>query len=257
MRILFLALIPLLIGCSTYVTVPKVPFVHGQGPEGAWSEVLQNYVNAEGYIDFETLEKYPHSLEAYITYATHAGPKSTPEAYPTRADEVAYHINTYNAFAMYNVLHSGLPKELFGTWAKARFFFLKKFKIDGTYKSLHAYENEDIFVYEEERLHFALNCMSEGCPRLPQVPFQGAKLEEQLEVEAIEFIRDPRNVRVAPEEESVYLSEIFSFYTADFLKKSPSLIAYVNRYLEEPIPLNYEVKFIPYDWTVIHQRHEP
>ncbi len=53
----------------------------------------------------------------------------------------------------------------------------------------------------------------------------------------------------------VYLSEILDFYPEDFLTPAtPSLIAYVNPYLSEPIPLDYEVRFIDYDWTIANSR---
>ena len=43
------------------------------------------------------------------------------------------------------------------------------------------------------------------------------------------------------------------FYAADFLASASSLIAYVNRYRAQPIPLDYAVEFLPYDWTVNSQ----
>ena len=49
------------------------------------------------------------------------------------------------------------------------------------------------------------------------------------------------------------LNSTLSFYSDDFLAQAPSLVAYVNRYREEPIPEAYSVSFIPYDWT-LHQR---
>jgi len=49
------------------------------------------------------------------------------------------------------------------------------------------------------------------------------------------------------------LSEILQFYTADFLAVAPSLASYVNRYRVALVPENYEVEFIPYDWTINRQ----
>ena len=34
------------------------------------------------------------------------------------------------------------------------------------------------------------------------------------------------------------------------LAVAPSLIEYCNRYRDEPIPTDYAVEFIPYDWTL-------
>jgi hypothetical protein len=99
-------------------------------------------------------------------------------------------------------------------------------------------------------VHFALNCMVRGCPRLPREPFDPRRLDAQLDREARRFLNDPRNVQVDPPLEVVRLSSILKFYGEDFLAHAPSLLAYVNRYREEPVPEGYRVEFIPYDWTL-------
>lgn len=86
---------------------------------------------------------------------------------------------------------------------------------------------------------------------MPRSPFLPATLERDLDREARRFVSEPRNVRT--DAGSVYLSEIFKFYREDFLKKAPSLIAYVNRYREQTLPERLSVAFIPYDWTVNRQ----
>ena len=49
------------------------------------------------------------------------------------------------------------------------------------------------------------------------------------------------------------LSQILQFYTDDFLKKAPSLVAYVNRYRQAKIPEGWTVELIPYDWQLNSQ----
>jgi hypothetical protein len=56
-----------------------------------------------------------------------------------------------------------------------------------------------------------------------------------------------------PERRVVRISEILSFYTEDFLADAPSLVAYVNRYRPAPVPEDYEVEFIDYDWRINNQ----
>lgn len=102
----------------------------------------------------------------------------------------------------------------------------------------------------EERVHLALNCMAVSCPRLPRGPFTAANLDGELGAATRLFLSEPRNLQVDPERQVVRLSAIFEFYTVDFLKRSPSLIAWVNRYRAEPIPSDYRVEFLPYDWTI-------
>lgn len=217
-----------------------------------WAQVLRDFVNDRGEVDFHGLAKNPTDLKAFVDYIARVSPESAPAQFPTRESRLAYHINAYNALAMYNVIDSGMPKSLSGL-TKVGFFVIKRFSIGGKSMSLYTYENEVIRPLRDERVHFALNCMSVGCPRLPKVPFTANALNEKLDREARRFFAEPRNLQLAPERKTVRLSEILKFYTEDFLQRSPSLIAYVNQYVSEKIPEDYEVEFIDYDWTVKDQ----
>ncbi len=176
--------------------------------------------------------------------ATH-GPRATPELFPTEAARLAYYLNAYNAVAMYQVVTTPHRPE-----RRVRFFLLTAVVLDGRRTSLYRLENAVIRPLGEPRAHFALNCMGRGCPRLPREPFDPSRLDAQLEREARRFFNEPRNVQVDPPLRVVRLNSTVRFYREDFLAQAPSLVAYANRYLEEPIPEDYLVRFIPYDWTL-------
>ena len=108
-------------------------------------------------------------------------------------------------------------------------------------------------TYVDERVHFALNCMSVSCPRLPQVPFDGAILDRQLDAAAREFFAEPRNLTVDPSRREIRFSKILKFYMEDFLRKAPSLADYADRWRDDKLPKDYEVRFFPYDWTINRQ----
>jgi hypothetical protein len=84
----------------------------------------------------------------------------------------------------------------------------------------------------------AHNCMSVSCPRLPRAAFTAQRLDSQLDAAAREFVGDDRNVHVDREQRETRLSAIFKFYTKDFLVRSLSLAAYINRYRTEQLPPN-------------------
>lgn len=242
------------VSCSTLVRVPEIPRESSSiSPEDAWAEVLRAQVDVEGRVDFSGLHKNPQRLHRYIHYIAKVGPKTHPQDFNTLEKKLSHYLNSYNALSMYNVLESDLPDTLAGG-NKVRFFYFTKFVIAGEEMSLYTYENTIIRALGEERVHFALNCMSRGCPRLPQKPFVPSTLMKDLDAEAFRFFNEERNVRVDPQKKAVYISEILKFFTEDFLKKSPSLIHYVNRYRKEKVPEGYQVRFIPYDWKVNHQR---
>ena len=117
--------------------------------------------------------------------------------------------------------------------------------------SRYAYENTVIRKFDEPRVHWALNCSALSCPVLPRTPFAGPKLEQQLHTESIKFFANPRNYSVDTAKRVVYRSEILSFFTEDFTPAhAPNLIAYANRYAPQAADTSYQVKFVPYDWTI-------
>lgn len=238
------------------LTATLVPPVIAQEREtdalADWARVLKTFVNDQGEVDFQGLAKNPTDLKAFVDYVARISPDSAPTLFPTRESRLAYHINAYNALAMYNVIDSGVPKSLSGL-RKVGFFVFKQFSIGGRTMSLYAHENEVIRPLGDERVHFALNCMAVGCPRLPKTPFTASELDDQLDREARRFFSEPRNLQPAPERKTVRVSEILKFYREDFLRHSSSLIAYVNQYAREKIPEDYTVEFIGYDWTINDQ----
>lgn len=121
--------------------------------------------------------------------------------------------------------------------------------------SLYALENDVIRPLGDERVHFALNCMSVSCPRLPRQPFRADNLNRQLDDAARQFFAEPRNLQVVTERKLVRVSSILEFYTQDFLAHSLNLVAYINKYASKSIPGDYRIEFLDYDWNVNDQRN--
>lgn len=207
----------------------------------AWPAVLQGFVNDRGQVDFAGIRREPDLLKRQVEFVA----RTDPEVFKTREAWLAFHVNAYNALAMHHAAFSGIKPS-----SKVRFFFLSGHSIGGETYSLHAYENKVIRPAGEPRVHFALNCMVKDCPRLPREPFASARIEEQLDAAAREFCGSERRVRVDREKGAVRLSSILKWYKKDFLAKEPSLSAYVNRYRQDPVPLDFKIEFLPYDWTL-------
>ena len=235
-------------GCATAVRIPDEAVPSASDARDSWAQVLRDHVDDQGRVDFVGLGKQPLALDKWVAYVAAVSPATHPDRYPTVEDQLAYYIDAYNAIAMYGVLYSGvLPEQ------KIRFFFLRRYPIGGERMSLYALENDIVRPYGEPRVHFALNCMSASCPRLPREPWRGTVLDAQLEAAAVEFFEVERNLRVDDVARSVNLSGIFRFYTEDFVSKGRNLIDYVNRYRLPPIPTDYSIEFISYDWTLNQQ----
>ena len=229
--------------CKTFVPPPDVDLV-GKQPLESWQRVLEGNVDERGAIDFDGIRGDSGDLDTMEAWI--ADPSSGGQA-PGPA-RIAQLCNVYNALAVYNVLHSGvLPKDKFS------FFYMRTLAFEGDRISLYDLENDVIRPLGEPRIHFALNCMVKGCPRLPPEAFDSfdaARFEEQLEAATREFFADPRHVELRPDERKVLFSAILDWYEKDFLAVAPSLVAYANRYRAEPIPEHWEVGFLDYDWTL-------
>lgn len=221
--------------------------------EALWTRVLAQHVDDAGRIDFSALARNHAELDRVVAFVAAVDPVSQPQRFPDRSTRLAYYINAYNALAMSGVVERGVPASL-GGLTKFTFFYLKKFAVGGRSISLYDFENDVIRPLGDARVHFALNCMVVGCPRLPRAAFSADVLERQLDSAARTFVSEKRNVVVDPSGREVRLSAIFDFYTRDFLDHAPTLIDYVNRYRAESIPVDFKVQFLDYDWTVNDRR---
>jgi len=250
-RLFAVAALFLSAACATHIPPPQTAARPGADPEKAWASHLSRFVDEKGRMDYAGMANDPGDLETYLAYIARVAPKSQPEMFPTTEARLAFCINAYNALAMYNVLRSNPPSDL--NAVKVTFFYKNRFELGGRYISLYALENQVIRPMGDPRVHVALNCMARGCPRLPREPFAPAELDRQLDRQAREFFNETRNVELSPEKQTVRFSQILQFYTGDFLKKAPTLIAYANMYRDEKIPADWKVDFIPYDWVLNKQ----
>jgi hypothetical protein len=220
-----------------------------------WALVLQTYVNEQGQTDFIALAKNPDDLTAYVNFVAKVSPSNEPLLFTSPAEVIAYHLNTYNALAMYGVISEGVPSDFDCFFKRLMFFKLRDMEIGGVITSLYDYENDVIRPLGEPRIHFALNCMVKDCPRLPQFVFKAEHLEQDLDDLTWAFFNKEKHLRIDNQNQRIYVSEILDFYTEDFVTSSEQqdLLAYINRYRSKKIPSDYHVEFIDYDWTINQQ----
>jgi hypothetical protein len=238
MRGTWIVLLLAVTGCATRHAPPMLAAAPDRTPLESWSLVLEQHVDEQGRIDFDALAAHPEALEHFVAFVAEAPPLQG-------ADAIAFHVNAYNALAMYNVIHTRLrPGDLVG------FFVLQAYRVQGKHRNLYDYENKVIRRLGEPRVHFALNCMVRSCPRLRREPYEARRLEEQLEDATRQYLRDERNVRLDRAGGVVWLSRIFDWYAKDFGGTPAAVIAWVNLYLEDPIPDDFRVQYTDWDWTL-------
>ena len=220
-----------------------------------WAYVLENYVDEEGRTDFKRLSNQLSELQQVVDFIASTSPRTHPDLFPTADAVLAYHINTYNALAMYGVINKGIPKGFTSLFSRAAFFKFRRVVIGNKKTNLYDYENKVIRPLGDARSHFALNCMVKDCPRLPQTPFTEQGLNEQLDKVAWEFFSKPKHFYLNADKKIAFVSAILKFYTKDFVKsgKTKHLAQYINNYLNEPVPSDYKIKYIDYDWRINKQ----
>ena len=189
--------------------------------------------------------------------------------------QLAFLINAYNAYTI-DLILTRYPdltsiRDLGGffssPWKKAFAPLLgEKRTLDGIEHGLIREKG----VYNEPRIHFAVNCASIGCPALREEAYVGEKLDEQLEQQTVRFLSD--NSRNYYDGKTLHISKIFSWYKEDFEMKwrnSSSLTGFIAQYdnalsFKDGSPLdnkdvkaimsgNSELEFLDYNWALNDQ----
>lgn len=261
-------------GCTTIP--PAVPAAALGPPPATFSNaaldvVLRTYVDERGLVDYAGLQARPQALERFYDQVAAYSPDATPALFPSRDHALAYWLNAYNAAVLRTVLaHYPIASVGDVVWwvpGKAGFFLLQRLTFGGVTTNLYDLEHTVVRGrFHDPRVHFALNCASRGCPRLPRHAFDGARLDAQLDAETRRFVAEPRNLRVDHATRTVHLSSIFKWYEADFLDWPPlagrpgaTLLDYVALYAtpEQAADLRraagYAIEFVPYDWRLNDQ----
>ena len=135
--------------------------------------VLASYVDEHGYVDYAGLKKNPLDLDTFIGQISQVSPASHPALFPTREAKLTYWINAHNAWMLRLVVDHYPVKKVTSIGLIPHGVFLwRRIRLGGRKMSLRHLENEIIRKqFGDPRIHFALNCASIGCPRLPQKIF--------------------------------------------------------------------------------------
>ncbi len=139
----------------------------------------------------------------------------------SRPQQMAFLINAYNAWTVQLILtkYPDLKsiKDLGGTFSSP--WKQKFFKLLGQDSYLDAIEHEMLRkkgVYDEPRVHFAVNCASIGCPALREEAFTADKLDAQLEEQAVRFLSDRSRNRYNAQREALEVAKIFDWFKEDW-----------------------------------------
>jgi hypothetical protein len=172
----------------------------------------------------------------------------------SRAEQMAFLINAYNAYTVEKIL-TRYPEirsiwdfgKVFGNPFRDEFFSLL-----GARMSLDGIEHGILRKrYAEPRVHYAVNCASVGCPMLREEAYVAARLEKQLEEQALRFLSDRSRNRYR--DARLEVSKIFDWFKEDFEPREQ----YFQRYaaaLGVPSGAAPRLSFLDYDWSLNDSR---
>lgn len=221
-----------------------------------WDTLLHTYVNDRGQVNYHRWKV--EAIEVLNAWLDSLAPLSLEVL--SSAEVLALLLNLYNALAIQQVLRkypidSIRPKILgISNWLIfLRFFTKPVYQINGKRVSLNQIEHGFLRKqFVEPRIHFALVCASIGCPLLRCQTYRSETVYDQLEEDAQRFIRNPDKVRYDASTNTLYCSQIFKWYSKDFLKVAPSIPAYISAYVGSTTHLeeSVSIQYLPYDWNL-------
>lgn len=172
------------------------------------------------------------ALKAYLKNL-----QSLPISSYNRAEQKAYWINLYNGLTVDLVL-SRLPIEsirdvnispgLFvrGPWGA------KLVTVEGERLSLDDIEHRILRpIWKDNRVHYAVNCASLGCPNLRADAFTSANTEALLETGAREYVNHPRGLVI--NNGKLHVSSIYVWFQEDFGGSAEGLMEHWSKYAKQ------------------------
>ena len=230
-----------------------------------YADLLATYVDDRGLVDYEGLQADREPLDLYLSDLA-AVDEATYTAW-SEAEQIAYWVNAYNAITLMSIVDQEpikpSIKDILGVWR------VRRHAIYGGQKTLDGIEHDTLRkLYDEPRVHAALVCAALSCPLLRTEPYVGDRLDEQLDEQVEEWLAKEDGLRIDRQEDVVYLSKIFDWFTGDWEASygvegdgftgnsaQKAVLNFVSGYVNESDrdyleAGDYDVKFFDYDWSL-------
>ena len=222
-----------------------------------WNALLAEVVTPDGRVDYVRLGARRALLDEFVAALGAASPESDPARFPAEEDRLAYWLNAYNAFTLHAIIAEYPITSVWKT-RDGQFFQRRRHRAGGRAVSLDDIEHAILRGrFAEPRIHFAINCGSNGCPPMRPRAYEGERLHETLRTATEGFLGSEWNCRVDHDARRVHVSRIFRMYAEDFAGVCNSTEEYrrgVLRFVAEHtgLPLetigDYDVVYNVYDW---------
>lgn len=243
---------------------------HALDPQ-VYAGVLSAYVDDQGLVDYAQLQQNRQGLDQYLQAIADLPPATYDQL--SEPDKIAFLINAYNAITLKSIIDQTPLKasirDIPGVWK------WRKHPVAGQSLTLDQIEHEILRKqFNEPRIHAALVCAANGCPPLRQEPYDGDRLEMQLQDQTERFLNHPQGFRLDQANQKVYLSLIFQWFGQDWQKsfqppqgfqgndQEKAVLNFIGNYLSPPEQTflqngEYQVQYFDYDWSLNQQSAKP
>lgn len=224
--------------------------------------------SADGHassVDYTQLQQQRAALDAVLAEWSSVG-QAEFDGW-TRAQQMAFLINAYNGFTLQLIL-SRYPKlqsirdlgsVLRSPWKQPFFVLL------GQQRTLDWIEHEQLRPrYRDERIHFAINCASVGCPALRPEPYVAAQLDAQLDDQQRRYLGDRRRHRYDAATRTLQVQAIYQWFADDFSRNGGSVAAWFAQRADllsdtesDRVALrraDVRIEYLDYDWALNDSR---
>ncbi len=225
----------------------------------AWDSLLKKHVR-NGLVNYKNIRTDLSALDTYLNSLSSV----TEAEYNgfSQPQKMSFLINAYNAFTVKLILdHYPLKSitEIGSPFSKinlARGTPWKKefFELLGKKRHLDWIEHEKLRKdFSEPRIHFAIVCASIGCPILASVAYKPETLSQQLQTAKLTFLQTASKNRYEKERNVLYLSSIFDWFKADFIRNT-TLIEFVQDGFNEKIKPDALIEYTEYSWVLNEEK---
>lgn len=225
---------------------------------GTWAAFLDSYLVVRG--DGANLVRYAavsqadrRKLDGYLDKL--AGIQISAYSRPV---QFAYWVNLYNALTVDIVLeHYPLDSirdiDISPGWFASGPWGAELITVEGTALSLNDIEHRILRpIWQDPRIHYAVNCASIGCPDLRAEPYTADRLDAQLDAAARAYVNDPRGADVAGG--SLTVSKIYTWYQEDFGDSDAGVIRHLRQYADDALKARLQavsrIADSRYDWSI-------
>jgi len=244
------------------------------------ADALKINVDNAGMVNYKNLKAQSEKLRVFITELRNLDRKDF-DKWDDNA-KIAFWLNAYNALTLKAIIDNYPIKSSFfksriypknsirqiaGVWDKINF------KVMGQNLTLGHIEHKILRVkFDEPGIHVAMVCAAMGCPPLRNEPYTADKLQEQLDDQTRRFLANPAKFKIARADDRIYLSPIFKWFAADFIKKygpkksigrhdkeESAVLNFIASYLDKAqkeyvLAGKFKIKYLKYDWSLNEQQ---